>query len=110
MSLFPSEYNDIHWGRRWSGPDDECPCPRAACGLVVGFGGCPNHMPDKTTRQGHPASKCPSAPQGTGVRAMYKRLAAEYDKQPATPCTCGKHSGAAPEPRSQGADEAGADR
>lgn len=56
---------DMHFGRSWEGTrlEDECPCPKAPCGLVTGVlqSGCPEHDPmaAKTMRQGHSAADCP---------------------------------------------------
>lgn len=58
---------DIHLGRSWFGHEieDGCPCPKAPCGLVLGFGSvdCPEHDPAyaKTMRQGHPSENCPAS-------------------------------------------------
>jgi hypothetical protein len=57
----------MHFGRAWSGHaiEDECPCPKAPCGLVTGIfsADCPQHNPAymKTMRQGHSAENCPAA-------------------------------------------------
>ncbi len=53
-----------HIGRAWTGHEieDTCPCPKASCGLVEQrslTGGCDQHNGTKTTRQGHPAERCP---------------------------------------------------
>lgn len=61
--------NGTHFGRSWSGHpiEDDCPCPKALCGLVV-YGqwadDCDQHNPfrhPRTIRQSHPADKCPAA-------------------------------------------------
>ncbi|MFC8423986.1 hypothetical protein ACFUN7_24425 [Streptomyces sp. NPDC057236] len=56
-----------HLGRDWTGhaPEDNCPCPKAACGLVLA-----DHIRDDCTqhawtharsmRQSHPARNCPA--------------------------------------------------
>jgi hypothetical protein len=56
----------FHIGRSWSGHplEDECPCPKAPCGLVDvdrTDPACEHHPPErcKTVRQSHPASECP---------------------------------------------------
>lgn len=55
-----------HVGRRWSGPDSlsfECDCPKTACGLTEWGNwkkGCEFHGWNKSTRQSHPADKCPA--------------------------------------------------
>lgn len=58
-----------HMGRSWSGHplEDDCPCPKAACGLVVqgkALDTCPHHALSaaKTMRQGHPSENCPGVP------------------------------------------------
>lgn len=55
-----------HFGRSWSGTrlEDECPCPKAPCGLVtsdVPHTDCEQHglQYAKTMRQSHPAENCP---------------------------------------------------
>jgi hypothetical protein len=66
-----------HSGRAFSGTaiEDACPCPQAPCGLVDGAqprdSGCVQHAFNKTIRQSHRASDCPSklapeAEQGEG--------------------------------------------
>lgn len=58
---------DMHMGRSFSGTrlEDACPCPKAACGLVITTGlmtsDCPEHAfaATKTMRQGHRAEQCP---------------------------------------------------
>jgi hypothetical protein len=63
----------MHWGRAWTGHtvEDNCPCPKAACGLVDGlypgadFPECAQHNPRdplaaRTMRQAHRADKCPA--------------------------------------------------
>jgi hypothetical protein len=58
-----------HIGRSWSDHplEDACSCPKAPCGLVV-LGNtdpaCPQHHPEKTIRQSHPLSECPSVSTG----------------------------------------------
>ena len=56
----------VHAGRGWSGTaiEDECPCPKAPCGLVDLDNiseECTEHpfSRTKTLRQGHPAWQCP---------------------------------------------------
>jgi hypothetical protein len=57
----------MHIGRSWTGHrlEDECPCPKAPCGLVeiefFGDNGCKEHdvSEAKTIRQMHPDYKCP---------------------------------------------------
>lgn len=58
----------MHIGRHFFGTEIEtdCPCPKAACGLVVENQADPNcaehHMDHAPTiRQGHPDSQCPAA-------------------------------------------------
>lgn len=59
-----TDWEGAHIGRSWSGTpiEDECPCPKADCGLVV-WGQtdpeCEQHQPTKTIRQGHDAEDCP---------------------------------------------------
>lgn len=55
-----------HVGRSWTGHDieDNCPCPKAACGLVDVtdvVDECAHHpvLRAKSMRQGHPAETCP---------------------------------------------------
>lgn len=61
---------DMHVGRSWAGTrlEDECPCPKAPCGLATGVfqSGCPEHDPmaGKTMRQGHHAADCPGRDDG----------------------------------------------
>lgn len=58
-----------HIGRAWSGCEieQECPCPQAACGLVIdtqALPGCRHHYLPKwtpTIRQAHDADKCEGA-------------------------------------------------
>lgn len=71
------DQGDYHVGRAWSGTDieDACPCPQEPCGLVSmnsADPSCEQHRPDKTTRQVHASSQCPSgkgqtSPWSTGV-------------------------------------------
>jgi len=59
-----------HMGRQWHGHDieDECPCPKAPCGLVdttQRLPTCEQHNPAdpiaaRTMRQNHPADACPA--------------------------------------------------
>jgi hypothetical protein len=56
-----------HIGRSWSGSvlENECPCPKAPCGLVPDdqtVPECPEHAPErcKTMRQRHLAATCPN--------------------------------------------------
>lgn len=60
-----------HIGRSWAGMGDplerDCPCPKAACGLVIedqADRACGQHPPSRaqTMRQRHPADRCPAAP------------------------------------------------
>jgi hypothetical protein len=53
-------------GRSWNGSalEDECPCPKAPCGLVMveeALADCPQHSltAAKSMRQIHPAYACP---------------------------------------------------
>jgi len=55
-----------HVGRAWTGTriEDECPCPKAPCGLVDTSQtdpACEHHpvVRGKSIRQGHPADECP---------------------------------------------------
>lgn len=53
-----------HIGRSFSGThiEDECPCPKAPCGLVIAGKqdpSCLQHRVNKTIRQGHTAEDCP---------------------------------------------------
>lgn len=57
-----------HMGRSWVGHplEDECPCPKTACGLVDlqhVDESCEQHPLDraKTMRQGHPPADCPGS-------------------------------------------------
>lgn len=56
-----------HLGRDWTGhePEDNCPCPKAACGLVLADhirGNCAQHSwtHARSMRQSHPARNCPA--------------------------------------------------
>ncbi len=56
-----------HVGRAFTGHDleDECPCPKAQCGLVIVDSirdDCPHHAwpRARSMRQSHPARSCPS--------------------------------------------------
>jgi hypothetical protein len=71
-----------HIGRSWSGSplEDECPCPKAPCGLVLEdqtAPGCPQHAPErcKTMRQRHSEEECPGsqivAPSQHQLQAVY---------------------------------------
>lgn len=58
---------DYHVGRSWHGHEleDDCPCPKAPCGLVrvaAADPSCPEHPDErcKTLRQIHLASRCPA--------------------------------------------------
>jgi hypothetical protein len=59
-----------HIGRSWAGQrfiEDECPCPKAPCGLVDESATdptCPEHPPErcKTMRQRHSPEQCPGPP------------------------------------------------
>ena len=60
-----------HVGRAWDGHEleDECPCPKAQCGLVIVDGirdDCPHHAWSRarSMRQSHPAHSCPGAAGG----------------------------------------------
>lgn len=58
-------YRTMHMGRHWSGnePERDCPCPKAACGLVEGWDeGCEHHAPKftHTMRQVHLSERCPA--------------------------------------------------
>lgn len=63
-----SGFIGLHVGRSWGGTtiEDECPCPKAACGLVISAEAspdCPQHGGDrneKTMRQTHWAKDCPA--------------------------------------------------
>lgn len=53
-----------HVGRSFTGTrlEDECPCPKAPCGLVISDErdpSCEHHQLYQTTRRGHPADQCP---------------------------------------------------
>lgn len=53
-----------HIGRSFSGHpiEDECPCEKAACGLVMTDKidpSCLQHRVNKTIRQAHTAEECP---------------------------------------------------
>ncbi len=57
-----------HIGRSWTTHEieDNCPCGKAACGLVITdeiSEQCDQHhwSAAKTTRQSHPAERCPGA-------------------------------------------------
>lgn len=63
----------MHWGRAWTGHaiEDNCPCPKAPCGLVLGmwpgrgYPECEQHNPRKpwemkTMRQSHHEENCPA--------------------------------------------------
>lgn len=59
--------DETHIGRGWGNVptwcEDECPCPKAACGLVIFTAvdpGCPQHAftATKTIRSTHLASDC----------------------------------------------------
>lgn len=54
----------MHIGRHWSRCDieDRCPCPQAACGLVISGQTDPDcimHSAGRSIRQGHSAEECP---------------------------------------------------
>lgn len=56
-----------HIGRSWEGHgiEDDCPCPKAPCGLVVqetASEACDQHPPSarRSIRQSHPADQCPA--------------------------------------------------
>lgn len=57
---------EYHIGRSWTGTalEDDCPCPKASCGLVVSSkikSDCPQHslVATKTIRQMHSEDNCP---------------------------------------------------
>lgn len=63
--------NEIHIGRSWTGNslEQECPCPKAACGLVQAednnmslTNDCSEHsfLAAKTIRQIHSSENCPA--------------------------------------------------
>ncbi|AER47475.1 hypothetical protein CL96_gp049 [Mycobacterium phage Firecracker] len=57
----------MHIGRSWVGHaiEDDCPCPKAPCGLVIANQAiCEEHTLEggKTMRQGHPDYSCPGEP------------------------------------------------
>lgn len=63
----PANQSTLHIGRSWSAHtlEDGCPCPKAACGLVVGAtvdAACPQHAltAGKAIRQTHAAEQCPA--------------------------------------------------
>lgn len=65
---------DHHIGRSWTTHEieDNCPCPKAACGLVVlreATAECQEHhwSGSKSIRQSHPAGDCP----GSQPRAVH---------------------------------------
>jgi hypothetical protein len=54
-----------HIGRSWNGHplEDECPCPKAPCGLVLGAErspDCEQHDGTRTIRQAHDEKDCPA--------------------------------------------------
>lgn len=54
----------MHVGRSWSGHwvEDECPCPKAPCGLIVmstASPECEQHDGTRTIRQSHFENECP---------------------------------------------------
>jgi hypothetical protein len=58
---------DLHIGRSWTTHEieDRCPCVKAPCGLVIQrevTAECREHhwSAAKTTRQSHPADRCPA--------------------------------------------------
>ncbi|MEV7975375.1 hypothetical protein [Streptomyces sp. NPDC086519] len=64
----PNPYSGNHIGRSWTSHEieDNCPCPKAPCGLVLQdqvTEACREHhwSAAKTTRQSHPADRCPAA-------------------------------------------------
>lgn len=66
-----------HIGRSWDGHaiEDECPCPKAPCGLVVqetASEECDQHplSAGRTIRQGHPAGQCPGRPQPAPAKVL----------------------------------------
>jgi hypothetical protein len=68
MSVQTAVATGMHIGRSWSGTriEDDCPCPKAGCGLVSSQStdaGCSHHPfgAAKTIRQAHPAERCPGA-------------------------------------------------
>lgn len=61
----------MHVGRSWTGTriEDECPCPKEACGLVDtarAVPECTQHPVSamKSIRQGHFADRCPAPTEG----------------------------------------------
>jgi len=53
-----------HVGRDFTGtrPETGCPCPKAACGLVLAAAirpDCPTHAAARSMRQSHPTRNCP---------------------------------------------------
>lgn len=82
----------MHIGRSWSGHplEDDCPCPKAPCGLVDmdrTDPTCPEHPAErcKSIRQSHPASACPA------VRATLRVVQARTEPffKPFEPEECG---------------------
>lgn len=57
--------SDYHIGRAWVGHaiEDDCPCGKAPCGLVLESKrdpDCEQHKLTKTIRQGHAPEHCPA--------------------------------------------------
>jgi hypothetical protein len=71
----------LHVGRSWTGTaiEDDCPCPKAPCGLVDGSDvhpACLHHpfQRAKTFRQIHPADRCPELSDGAWADMQLKNL------------------------------------
>jgi hypothetical protein len=59
------QLREMHMGRSWTGNvlEKDCPCPKAACGLVAGWSeDCDQHRPSasRTMRQVHTLARCPA--------------------------------------------------
>ncbi|MEZ0096360.1 hypothetical protein [Streptacidiphilus sp. EB129] len=77
-----------HVGRSWSGTylEDPCPCPKAACGLVIqeeADPACDQHPVNarKTMRQRHAAGDCPGHARPTPLPELSPREQAERRKR-----------------------------
>lgn len=68
MTHLPAYARGNHIGRSWTTHEieDNCPCPKAPCGLVIQDQvdpTCTEHpwQACKSMRQSHPADRCPAA-------------------------------------------------
>lgn len=62
VSTLPRMAQDWHYGWSWKGPEPDCVCPKAPCGLVKTVNPrCSRHKPTYgAAKQLHKATECPA--------------------------------------------------